>query len=882
MTSWEKYRSLLGELNAYEVEVKELAEVVESQRATIATRDRAIQRLEAKCRSIAKSRLTRTRQHRSQNSVEVDPLHKSDELQIEIRRINRVTNNERTLRKKAENEVEIAQEKLNFAADETKKMLARMNTLEVRLNTADLREKKAQDQATALERASESANDRRQRMLRGQEELANKLAEAKRTARRALSQIREKNDELEDQDRSIADMRGDLKRLKARCRERGRKQRQNARKVKELQKEIQSLKQKSGREHLQKPFDQLKRRQKTNRCRKVEKILGNQTKQVLDQYHMTDVDHPKLVTIRQEGGVITGVKVREVASREDLVRSHVDLHDSGVSKVKLHEAHMLNPDSVPSRSETNAEEAKLNQYIEDNLDLHVDPNGMFFHVCPKSLLLYVLKKRGLNATNIRNGVVDVITQADGRGTGASFKSIVKEMRIMNEGRAIFKQNRAYLQSYIKGDEDRKHMPELLKWQLERMRKLQETGIDLPVDPADPEGRTVNIKVRWHLLCDAKYSQLTHGLMRFCDEGCNCLKCFAHTKDREDPTRRYYTETERFNNAEHTDGQVANDLYDFIPMERRWTEQLHLTLRFLMDKLIKTGFTEIINKQNRSENEGIKYIENEMKEGLNRSFKFAKAKVKDPTAINGYMMPAVGSDMIIRIASEFDFASGFRKEPERGSFFQKMIRKWVSYYREVQVWPGDGPQVNADNLWKKYSRWARRLTRGGKGIPGRRGYVAAGWPLHTIRTFYGHAWMNHVPEEYVRSRQYAPYFGNAVGLRGGMKVFRTDQLERSNLLFFHQYFQICSRRPKTVLKECGMARLRRMVNKCTIDRSTKECRHCARGYQKGVYLRRHEEICSSNPVKLDVDADESFDTNASYSSGGAMDSESSRVTSESDA
>ena len=89
----------------------------------------------------------------------------------------------------------------------------------------------------------------------------------------------------------------------------------------------------------------------------------------------------------------------------------------------------------------------------------------------------------------------------------------------------------------------------------------------------------------------------------------------------------------------------------IPMERRWTEQLHLTLRFLMDKLIKTGFTEIINKQNRtSENEGIKYIENEMKEGLDKSFKFAKAKVKDPTAINGYMMPAVGSDVIIRIAS----------------------------------------------------------------------------------------------------------------------------------------------------------------------------------------------------------------------------------------
>ena len=63
---------------------------------------------------------------------------------------------------------------------------------------------------------------------------------------------------------------------------------------------------------------------------------------------------------------------------------------------------------------------------------------MFFHVrcMPEiSSVVYVLKKRGLNATNIRNGVVDAITQVDGRGTGESFKSVVKEMRIINEGRA---------------------------------------------------------------------------------------------------------------------------------------------------------------------------------------------------------------------------------------------------------------------------------------------------------------------------------------------------------------------------------------------------------------------------------------------------------------
>ena len=56
MIPWEKYRSLLGELHASKVEVKRLTELVESQRLTIVTRDRAISRLEAKFQSFAKRR----------------------------------------------------------------------------------------------------------------------------------------------------------------------------------------------------------------------------------------------------------------------------------------------------------------------------------------------------------------------------------------------------------------------------------------------------------------------------------------------------------------------------------------------------------------------------------------------------------------------------------------------------------------------------------------------------------------------------------------------------------------------------------------------------------------------------------------------------------
>ena len=39
------------------------------------------------------------------------------------------------------------------------------------------------------------------------------------------------------------------------------------------------------------------------------------------------------------------------------------------------------------------------------------------------------------------------------------------------------------------------------------------------------------------------------------------------------------------------GIVDTDLFDFIPLERRWPEGMHTAIRFAGDKLTKSAFTE---------------------------------------------------------------------------------------------------------------------------------------------------------------------------------------------------------------------------------------------------------------------------------------------------
>ena len=229
----------------------------------------------------------------------------------------------------------------------------------------------------------------------------------------------------------------------------------------------------------------------------------------------------------------------------------------------------------------------------------------------------------------------------------------------------------------------------------------------------------------------------------------------------------------------------------------------------------------------------------------RKFQFCAAGSKDPSAIGSWSCKTPNYKTIVAVCEHFDFAGGFKKEPERGAKLQELIRTWIAFHKEAQVHPGDGPTDTAQEFFDKHSEWADDLTEGSEGTPGRRDFGRKGWPLTLIRKFYTHSWICHQPEMLVRSRKYAHHFGHEMNAEGaGMKVFRTDSLERSNLIFFHAYFQIYSRRPDVICYEAGMNNLRKLFNDACDDRAKFWCRHCgSRGYVQEKSYRKHEdELC----------------------------------------
>lgn len=302
-----------------------------------------------------------------------------------------------------------------------------------------------------------------------------------------------------------------------------------------------------GRRRL-KPRSQLKRAQGYKRDKKVKELIKKATDRILDAHHMDVKGYgPIEITLRKEMKEEVGfdtevfISMRKTCPYATTVAKASYLHDSGISKKKLHELHMLNK-NLPSLSEIKKQEIKLEEYITNNLEINSSEDA--FHVMPAPLLKWILLKRGLNSENILNRTLDALVGGDGRGTGGSFKSLILEWRLMNEGRKIYKSDHAYLLSLVRGDEDRKLMPGRLKVMLTALEALQDNGIWIS-DSSKPHPQPlVHIRVRLHLLGDAKWFQVCCGLMRFCDEGSNCLTCFADTEEREDPKDRWEEEPDR--------------------------------------------------------------------------------------------------------------------------------------------------------------------------------------------------------------------------------------------------------------------------------------------------------------------------------------------------
>lgn len=624
------------------------------------------------------------------------------------------------------------------------------------------------------------------------------------------------------------------------------------RKYDELEKKIEEDVQLLRPKKKLKPFEKLSGRQQRRRMKLVQELAGKAVRKLLCEYKMYVKGYGDIEIHGNVSSDDNVIKFRKGSPYSTQVGKFAYLHDhGGISKKKLHELHMACP-VAPKKSDIDKRLKELNEEADATFDIESKEDS--FHVHPEKTLQWIIKKRGLKCPMNK---MDVIIEGDGSGLGNSFHFVILQMRIMEEGRKMFRNDRQYLLSLIKGKEDRKLMPQLLEPMLKKLKNIQSKGLEIKGE-RDVEVR--HIDVRLHLVSDAKFMQVAGGTARFCDNTENCLFCLSSPEDREDETKWFRIDEKRYKHPIGQHGICHKDLFAFIPVERRWLEGMHLGMRFGHDKLIKAAWTEIITTEFDDEGEGLHYIESEMHRIGMTSFKFIAAKSKDDTAIGGWVYRSISYTDVVKILTTFNFKSGFRKNEKKGEIIDNIIKKWIRLYRfAFCTYPGDGPCTTPEDMFDIHSALYTALTAGDDVEPGEESESdfedgAGSWPKHLIRTFYAHSWLCHVPDFYERSKAYARYFQDADDVEeeqnlngGGLKPFRTDALERGNLRMFHVYFQHTSRRPKTVLHEAGYSQLRIMLNPDKTSRHTMWCPYCARGYVKRKYFEAHCIECPQAPV-----------------------------------
>lgn len=542
------------------------------------------------------------------------------------------------------------------------------------------------------------------------------------------------------------------------------------------------------------------------------------------------------------------VKFKKGTNASNLVGKFLYLCDSGQSKKRHHENRMLCPTAVPSTYAVK----KKQKDIEVEINKHVDWEATedTFLVFPKRLLAWLIKHRGLQG----HDVLHLLLEGDGRGTGRSFKSIIFQFRLLNEGRTMFREDRQYLLAMMKGDEDYDLLKRCLKTMLKALEKLQETGLEV-------DGKHYDVQL--HSTGDAKWQKILHGMVNFNLNDHNCLFCFCHAEDRDQLDVMWETETDRFSGPLGEWGRQKKDLLPFVPMKRRYLENMHLVFRFLHDKLIGHMFTDVINTESDKPGLGMKAIEDILRGApFNLTkFKFYAAKSKDESADGAFTWATPKLEKCLLIGSSMEFKQLYKRNPGRGALLQAACRKFVQLWRRLQVWPGDGdPSLTAQKIWEQHSEFLDILTTSCEDVPGTDECVMEGLPLSII-TPYAHMWCNHIGEQFEASKAYAKYFQKPLGepeegmetcggeqktWGGGLKFARSDAMERKNLAFFHSYFQTSSRRPKTVIKEAGLQELRRLFNPDKTCRHVYFCCWCAKGYVREAKCKHHESECKQSP------------------------------------
>lgn len=565
------------------------------------------------------------------------------------------------------------------------------------------------------------------------------------------------------------------------------------------------------------------------------------------------------------------VKLRKTSKVSEKIQKFLKLHDSGISKKKLHECRML-AGGIPPIYRVNEAQKELNDQILKDFRIEQDANK--FIVNPEDVLRWVLDERCIEGTELH-----MVIEADGRKSGYLDTAVV-DFRLLNEGRLVHRDDRTYFLALARGKESY----ELVRDELRNLRKNLE---DLQANGHThryADGRVVQYKVLLHFLSDGKFLMLARGMVSFRVKGCNCLFCFCSSEDRAKVWTPHPEEAKRWATVDKELGCVKPDLFPFIPVERQWIENMHLVLRFLMDRLISSGWTDIINDEFASPEQGMLFIEEQMRGEdikIGHFRMYAKGKHDDPSAETKLGWTGLSFVQVLDVAEHFDFQRGYGKHRAKGKILQETISNFCLMYKEIVVWPGDGPEVSSQAIFLTNATLLAKLIgisnpdeqtpaaevqdeEGSSGYsddsaePGEEGHVDNSFPLSTI-TPYAHMFCAHWGQQYERSIALAKFFQpfdqqeTRPGNRGGLKFALTQALERSNLKFFHKLFQTLDKRTDELMERAGMQIMRYMVNPAVIDRSKFFCMWCGRG---AVYRRnhaKHQASCSQAPPATEYEA-----------------------------
>lgn len=729
-------------------------------------------------------------------------------------------------------------------ADECKKDILRIKKQLSRANdtVATLR-KELQTVRSALATAGDAEAERLARSIEENRRITIKSREAQSSAGSKLERALSKKQEAE---MKLSSLSTRYVKVSNRSKNRGRALKRLRESIKSLKAKIIEVSALTGPQRKLK--SKVTRRQMYNRRKAAEKAFATAIKVISDKWTVNLDGYGALeLADGAEGEDAVVVTLKRGSREKHLIEKFLYLHDCGLSKKKLHEVRQLAPTAVPSVYSVNVAQKILNKIIDETLELEVNEHA--FIVYPENLLRWIIKERGLEQFD----TYDLILEGDGRGTGNSFKSVVIQFRIMNEGRLIMREDRQYMLALLVGEESRKSLHDDLGQLLDRLKKLQDDGIII-------EGKRK--RVRWHSTGDGKWQALLYGMVAFFVNDCNCLFCFCHASDRSDVSVHWETEEQRFVGELGEDGRKDIDLIPWIPMRRRWLENLHLVLRFCHDRIIAAVVTDIVNDESDTPAAGFTAAESLFREPpMNMTkFKILATKKKKGSPDGGFTWRTPPLKKILLFASQVEFKHLYKRNPDRGQLLQSGLRRWAAMYLEVQVWPGDGPELSCDDLFLKYSNFLADITEEAEGIPGMDDFKSKGLPLSII-TPYAHMWCNHTPEQYQESKKYAHYFQRPLGSaplpadveysRGGLKFARTDSMERKNLDFFHTYFQTNSRRHKEVIKSAGYSELRRTFSKHKAGKRHRAkffCKWCAHGYVKEQDCAFHEDKCEQAPPR----------------------------------